>query len=180
MGQRYSKQKARRRDLPTGDTRDKTRVPVPSLQAWAHLQARQERAREIKTITIILTMEEQPTGEFQISARGLLELIQRDIGPKLLLSIKEFVRQSKREWAHYMLELGIIDFSDFSEREQAILRGRFIDLKTLEEVGKDFGVTRDRIRQIEAKLLLRIRSKRPTHLPDEACDASCRHGSQTS
>ena len=50
---------------------------------------------------------------------------------------------------------------DLSPREQKILEMRF-GLKdgithTLEEVGKEFGVTRERIRQIEAKSLERIR-----------------------
>ncbi len=50
---------------------------------------------------------------------------------------------------------------DLTEREQKILEMRFglIDgvNHTLEEVGKAFGVTRERIRQIEAKALERIR-----------------------
>ena len=51
---------------------------------------------------------------------------------------------------------------DLSPREQKILEMRF-GLKdgithTLEEVGKEFGVTRERIRQIEAKSLERIRA----------------------
>ena len=50
---------------------------------------------------------------------------------------------------------------DLSEREQKILEMRFglTDgvTHTLEEVGKEFGVTRERIRQIEAKALQRIR-----------------------
>jgi len=51
---------------------------------------------------------------------------------------------------------------DLTEREQKILQLRF-GLEdgvthTLEEVGKEFGVTRERIRQIEAKALLRIRN----------------------
>ncbi len=50
---------------------------------------------------------------------------------------------------------------DLGEREQKILKMRF-GLEdgithTLEEVGKEFGVTRERIRQIEAKALARIR-----------------------
>jgi len=50
---------------------------------------------------------------------------------------------------------------DLSPREQKILRMRFgLDdgvTHTLEEVGKEFGVTRERIRQIEAKSLEKIR-----------------------
>ena len=50
---------------------------------------------------------------------------------------------------------------ELSEREQEIVRMRFgLDggqAKTLEEVGKEFGVTRERIRQIEAKTLAKLR-----------------------
>lgn len=49
-----------------------------------------------------------------------------------------------------------------SPREQKILRMRFgLDTgrtHTLEEVGKEFGVTRERIRQIEAKALLKLKN----------------------
>jgi RNA polymerase primary sigma factor len=51
--------------------------------------------------------------------------------------------------------------NELSEREQEIVRLRFgLDggqAKTLEEVGKEFGVTRERIRQIEAKTLAKLR-----------------------
>jgi len=50
---------------------------------------------------------------------------------------------------------------DLNPREQKILSLRFgLDdgvTHTLEEVGHDFGVTRERIRQIEAKALEKIR-----------------------
>ena len=57
--------------------------------------------------------------------------------------------------------------SDFSPREQKILEMRF-GLKdgithTLEEVGKEFGVTRERIRQIEAKAIEKMREHNLVH-----------------
>ena len=61
--------------------------------------------------------------------------------------------------------MGII--SELTPREQKILSMRF-GLEdgithTLEEVGKEFGVTRERIRQIEAKALERIRGHDMSH-----------------
>ena len=50
---------------------------------------------------------------------------------------------------------------ELSDREQEIVRMRFgLDdgqAKTLEDVGREFGVTRERIRQIEAKTLAKLR-----------------------
>ena len=61
--------------------------------------------------------------------------------------------------------------SELSDREERVLRLRF-GLedglpKTLEEVGKSFSVTRERIRQIEAKALEKLRHpKRSQKLKD--------------
>ena len=50
---------------------------------------------------------------------------------------------------------------ELNDREQAVVRLRFgLDdgqARTLEEVGKEFGVTRERIRQIESKTLAKLR-----------------------
>ena len=62
--------------------------------------------------------------------------------------------ESLRETVHGVL-------SQLTPREAKVLRMRFgIDLSTdhtLEEVGKQFDVTRERIRQIEAKALRKLR-----------------------
>ena len=51
--------------------------------------------------------------------------------------------------------------SSLSEREQRVLQLRFGledgRSRTLEEVGREFNVTRERIRQIEAKVLRKLR-----------------------
>jgi len=57
---------------------------------------------------------------------------------------------------------------DLAPREQEILKMRFgLDdgvTHTLEEVGEKFGVTRERIRQIEAKALMKIREHKKAHM----------------
>jgi RNA polymerase primary sigma factor len=64
--------------------------------------------------------------------------------------------------ARRMLNRAVVDALDeLSEREKAVVRLRFgLDdgqSRTLEEVGKEFGVTRERIRQIESKTLAKLR-----------------------
>jgi RNA polymerase primary sigma factor len=63
-------------------------------------------------------------------------------------------KQLLREQVRNVLEF-------LSERERQVLEMRFglMDGRdhTLEEVGKEFGVTRERIRQIEAKALRKLR-----------------------
>lgn len=51
-----------------------------------------------------------------------------------------------------------IDKVEISEREREIVKFRWgIDIRTLEETGKEFGLTRERVRQIEAKVLEKLR-----------------------
>ncbi len=64
-----------------------------------------------------------------------------------------------------------------SARERRILELRFGltdgQPRTLEEVGREFGVTRERIRQIEAKTLSKLRHpSRPQKLRDYLMDAA--------
>jgi RNA polymerase primary sigma factor len=64
---------------------------------------------------------------------------------------------------------------ELTEREQEVVRLRFglVDGKarTLEEVGREFGVTRERIRQIEAKTLAKLRHPQRSQRLKEFLDA---------
>ena len=83
-------------------------------------------------------------------------------------TLGEFIEDEKeiipsQSAARHLLRDQLKDImSDLSPREQKILHMRFgIEdgiTHTLEEVGKEFGVTRERIRQIEAKALEKIRA----------------------
>jgi RNA polymerase primary sigma factor len=64
--------------------------------------------------------------------------------------------------ASMMLSATLADaMEELNERERAVVRMRFgLDdgqARTLEEVGREFGVTRERIRQIESKTLAKLR-----------------------
>ena len=93
--------------------------------------------------------------------------IETPIGDEDDSTLSDFIPDEKnptpaQSTAHAMLRDLIKEIMiDLSEREQQILKMRF-GLEdgvshTLEEVGKAFGVTRERIRQIEAKALEKIR-----------------------
>ena len=50
-----------------------------------------------------------------------------------------------------MLDL-VLEFGDITQKERDIMYFRHIERNSLENCGKKFGVTRERIRQIEAKV----------------------------
>lgn len=51
--------------------------------------------------------------------------------------------------------------SSLSDRERAVLVARFLHNRTLESVGDDWGLTRERVRQIENTALFRLRKRLP-------------------
>lgn len=86
----------------------------------------------------------------------------------------DFVEDSERDspedaTANQILKEQIAEIlTTLSEREQKIIRLRFGigggRSHTLEEVGNEFSVTRERIRQIEAKALSKLRKHKPSSL----------------
>ena len=49
-------------------------------------------------------------------------------------------------------------FNQLNYREQKVMKLRLVDRLTYEDVGKEFGVTRERVKQIEAKAIRKIKS----------------------
>lgn len=108
-----------------------------------------DRVREIQKISQEPVSLETPIGEEEDSHLG--DFIQDDNVPV-----------PAEAAAFTLLKEQLVDvLSTLTEREQKVLRLRFgLDdgrARTLEEVGKEFNVTRERIRQIEAKALRKLR-----------------------
>lgn len=124
------------------------REPVPEeIAARADMQV--ERVREIMKVSQEPVSLETPIGEEEDSHLG--DFIQ-----------DEQVAVPADAATFTMLHEQLMEVLDtLTEREQKVLKLRFgLDdgrPRTLEEVGKEFNVTRERIRQIEAKALRKLR-----------------------
>jgi len=128
---------------------DLGREPLPEEIA-AEMGIEVDKVRHIQKISQSTVSLEMPVGEDEKDSI-LAEFIEdeKSISPSL-----EAARTLLKERLKEILV-------DLTPREQKILAMRFGlgdgITHTLEEVGKEFGVTRERIRQIEAKSLERIR-----------------------
>ena len=124
------------------------REPAPEEIAEA-MEISVERVREIMKIAQEPVSLETPIGEEEDSHLG--DFIEDQDAP------------APAEAASFMLLKEQLEevLDTLTEREERVLRLRFgLDdgrARTLEEVGQNFGVTRERIRQIEAKALRKLR-----------------------
>ncbi len=145
MGETISKyQQVRRRLL-----QDLGREPL-SEEIAAEMNIELEKVHLIEKIAQDTVSLEAPVGEDDDeSVLGEFIVDEKTLSPSQVAA---------RRLLHDQL-MSII--SELTDREKRILTMRFgLDdgiTHTLEEVGKEFGVTRERIRQIEAKALERIR-----------------------
>ena len=121
------------------------------------LEIKEDKVREIMKISQEPVSLEKPIGEEEDSHLG--DFIPDDDAPS-----------PEHQTAFSLLkeQLGEV-LSTLTPREEKVLRLRFgLDdgrTRTLEEVGKEFDVTRERIRQIEAKALRKLRHpNRSKHL----------------
>ena len=124
------------------------REPLPEEVA-KEMNMPVERVREILKISQEPVSLETPIGEEEDSHLG--DFIQDDNVPVPADAA-----------AFTLLKEQLVEvLGTLTEREQKVLRLRFgLDdgrARTLEEVGKEFNVTRERIRQIEAKALRKLR-----------------------
>ncbi|MCQ2409163.1 MAG: RNA polymerase sigma factor RpoD [Clostridia bacterium] len=123
----------------------------PSSEEIAeYLGVTEERVREIQKIAQDPVSLESPIGEEEDSHLGDFIEDTNAISP---------AEAAERKMLRAQLEKIM---EDLSAREQKVLRLRFGfedgRTRTLEEVGKEFNVTRERIRQIENKALMKLRS----------------------
>ncbi len=130
-------------------TQDLGRDPLAEEIA-SEMNLEVDKIRHIQKISQDTVSLEQPVGEDDEDSL-LGDFIEDE---KILSPSQQAARRFLRD---QVLEI----LNDLSPREQKILQMRFgLDdgiSHTLEEVGKEFGVTRERIRQIEAKALMKIR-----------------------
>ena len=133
------------------------REPTPQEIA-DEMEITEERVREIRKIAQEPVSLETPIGEEEDSHLG--DFIEDHDAPAPSEAASYALLKEKLE--------EVLGTLSEREREVLILRFGLQDgrQRTLEEVGQHFGVTRERIRQIEAKALRRLRSKRCHQLRD--------------
>ncbi|PJE58290.1 MAG: RNA polymerase sigma factor RpoD [Candidatus Portnoybacteria bacterium CG10_big_fil_rev_8_21_14_0_10_36_7] len=128
---------------------DLGRDPLPEEIA-AEMGVEVDKVHQIMKISQDTVSLEAPVGDDDEDST-LAEFVEDD---KTLLPTSAVAHSLLKDQLKFILD-------DMTPREQKIIRMRF-GLEdgvthTLEEVGKEFGVTRERIRQIEAKSLEKIR-----------------------
>jgi len=126
-----------------------------------------EREPTVEELAARLDMTPARVREIQRISQDPLSL-DSPVGEEDDSNLGDFIEDQQAEApaeaaAQSMLREAVLEaLGELSEREQQVVRLRFgLDddgqARTLEEVGREFGVTRERIRQIESKTLAKLR-----------------------
>lgn len=130
-------------DMPIELLSKETGIPIETLE-------------ELKTYTDVKSLE-TPIGESDHGEQSLL----LDFIPSEGVNVEETcINETLKEELNKSMRV-------LTDREREVLSLRFGlndgQTRTLEEVGKQFGITRERIRQIEAKALRKLRKPKYSH-----------------
>ena len=148
------------------------RIPVHMVETMNRVHRTQRQ--------MLMELEREPTIEeladrvdlTPVKVREILKFSQDPVSLEAPVgednsSLGDFIEDTRADSpadvaAKGMLGAAVLEaLEELNDREKEVVRQRFglIDgrARTLEEVGKDFGVTRERIRQIEAKTLAKLR-----------------------
>ena len=110
-----------------------------------------KQVREVRNAARAVASLDRPIGSENDTAMGDLIASESDVAKEVEVSLQETA-------LHQAL-------ADLPEREQEIVRLRYglngdSDPKSLEEIGRRLGLTRERVRQIEARALQRLAERR--------------------
>jgi RNA polymerase primary sigma factor len=151
------------------------RVPVHYMTEtinrfnYTYRMMTQELNREplIEELATELEMDVRKVRQIMRISQDILS-IDTPVGKEEDTTLGDFIQDDKYEKPDdaanmHMVKSNLYDMLDFlTPRERKIVIMRFGldggEVHTLEEVGKEFGVTRERVRQIEAKTLQKLRN----------------------
>ena len=149
------------------------RLPVHMVESMNKVirvqrQLLQELEREPTVDEIAVRVDLTPERVLEIQQIALDTLsLDSPVGDEDESHLGDFVRDDRLEMPadvaarHSLNQVLREALDELSDREREVMRMRFgldqVKPKTLEEVGREFNVTRERIRQIEAKTLAKLR-----------------------
>ena len=170
---RYEKEAASLLGIPDAD--DKLRelsLAALSLEGADRTQRVVEMLQELEREPTVEELADK-VGMTPARVREIMRISQdplsldSPVGEEDDSNLADFIEDAQAEApaeiaARMMLNSAVLEaLGELNEREQQVVRLRFGledgQARTLEEVGKEFGVTRERIRQIESKTLAKLR-----------------------
>ncbi len=143
---------------------EKTKRMLARIHGGAEFVKRKDVAEALNVKESLVEEMEQRLGAQEMSIDGRYQMegeegrslteILPDVGPSPEEQIGEFEYEEMRKQSLYEA------MGSLSEREQLIIRRRRLvdDPETLSEIGKHLGITRERVRQLEARALRKLRT----------------------